>query len=53
MDRFVLDIPERSNVVDNRNGQNIEYTADTAGALSLAPDGMDLAKMDWLRKIGD
>lgn len=50
---FSLDVSEGIKIVDFREGKNIQYTADASGVLSLAPGGLDLKKMPWLRKVGD
>ncbi|MDO5552681.1 MAG: hypothetical protein Q4G68_02855 [Planctomycetia bacterium] len=50
---FSLDIANGIKVVDFRGGKNTQYEVDEPGVLSLAPGGLNLEKMSWLRKSGD
>jgi len=50
---FAVDVPERAIIDDSRSEEQTTYRAIKPGTLSLAPDGLDLDKMDWLHKGSD
>jgi len=52
---FSIDIPEKTNVYDSRNGKgrSMKYIAMDKGVLSLTKGGLDLDNMAWLMREGD
>lgn len=53
LDEFAIDIPMMTDVLDVRGGSRVSFKADKAGVLALTPGGLELTKLDWLRKVGD
>ena len=50
---FTLDVSEGWRVEENHDGILSVYKANSDGALTLAPGGLDLEKQSWLAKDAD